>query len=1338
MVQVSILVRPTGGYHKPNKIDSISIDSSERLETIQEKYNSAGRGSTTRLYYRGRELPLNSSIGSHNLDDFAILECCRSPALSAALSACLKDLDKVKALPAHERTRSNLVSILQLPSSIVSDVEHEIWNASSWTDEKIKPRTINFATIKAVLQRLDRYHVHDLPQCNDCQSLFNALNAHNVWRGGGRDARNRRGFNSQDHLFKPVKNNGQPSTNWSLLEEKLAIQQSIRREFQAGYGSSGAEDWLEEFVRRDDARHGGSRGRNNSRRAAVDDADPWLTHLPPNTPPVPRQNGRSATPPSRSLTSSARASGGRLYTPQYASGPFSVLATLHLAMHARHPRSNGRRYLTLTEEQLKRMAQPMCRSNLFDKGRLRGRNAFACMDGLVEKQLARKEIVRGNSGVDIEKWGLLRGGEVLGQGCAEFDRAVNQVIPVRQLSDESGKPHANLTLCLDAREDDLLLKRIKWSCGDESVPFVEKELPAGDYLFLERRNGDDHVLPLVIERKSWSDLADSCLGRGKARHRLDCVKIGGDGSACSGCQLCKMKRCGCKQIMFLIEGERCLGSDSAHRSAKKCTEDNCCSACKLLKERHGVTQDALEGVLTKLQMEHGCFIHYTNSYNETIESLFDMRQILQMDRALVRDSLPFDAYATQARRGSDAMERSHPSPTAVQELNIETMLPAAVSRTWNAQLIGSLLGVSSCRGLPQQRQQSATSGRRGTSALQNRGAIDLNDSDDDAICIDLSESQDYCRPKKRKKNDDTICLDSDSENDGARTIRGGGGYSDSSDDEIEVCSQDVWKTVPSTAAGASSIGKGSVGKGSSSSSDTSGDELFNLSRFDQSRKKRFLESPAKRDGSDSDDSDSVLLGLSARKGKAKVARKKSPAKPRAKSSAPPVRKSPSQKTQDSKSEGDDDDLCEVLEVPSQLPPLSRKRKTGATSSRATGRMPNLDESLLVVHGWGDYDKSFHKQVDGVWKEVYSNNPIDIYAMALDRLGELTRGAASPLLRRRTLMRLTLWAQLVLGLKVRVVTRMQFADELKRSIGQGRGSEALPAMSSRPPDRMPQRAALLSTPLPTNPPPRASVNRSQPLGRKTSSKEEEARLARLRKFDNAGGQSHAAAPAPSHPGKSGEWDCPRCTFKNSLDNTQCSACGVGESPYLSGQRLPQQAPARRVDSDWSCSKCTLVNDGSANNCSACDEPKPFTAAMPRHSRLPDNFDMDAVDFPNSSSADRYSKPPTKRTARCGACGQEGHNRASATAQNCLAYNDPKEVERRKKQRQKRAEIIAAEEEDMEAIEKEREQSERMQAELKRQIEALQRNNEKAEGRRKEELKRKQQKVKRLQKQQNKSA
>lgn len=45
------------------------------------------------------------------------------------------------------------------------------------------------------------------------------------------------------------------------------------------------------------------------------------------------------------------------------------------------------------------------------------------------------------------------------------------------------------------------------------------------------------------------------------------------------------------------------------------------------------------------------------------------------------------------------------------------------------------------------------------------------------------------------------------------------------------------------------------------------------------------------------------------------------------------------------------------------------------------------------------------------------------------------------------------------------------------------------------------------------------------------------------------------------------------------------------------------------------------------------------------------------------------PAPKRKAKCGACGLEGHNRRTATAENCPAFNDPNEVEKRRKSMEK---------------------------------------------------------------------
>ena len=109
---------------------------------------------------------------------------------------------------------------------------------------------------------------------------------------------------------------------------------------------------------------------------------------------------------------------------------------------------------------------------------------------------------------------------MLGKLCADFDRAVNRAIPIRRIDEKIRGGASNgidLSLCLDAREDVHLLERMKWSCEDEGISFVERELVAGNYfLFVDRRDGREFILPLVVERKTWSNLADSCIGKGQA------------------------------------------------------------------------------------------------------------------------------------------------------------------------------------------------------------------------------------------------------------------------------------------------------------------------------------------------------------------------------------------------------------------------------------------------------------------------------------------------------------------------------------------------------------------------------------------------------------------------------------------------------------------------------------------------------------------------------------------------------------------------------------------------------------------------------------------------------
>ena len=533
-------------------------------------------------------------------------------------------------------------------------------------------------------------------------------------------------------------------------------------------------------------------------------------------------------------------------------------------------------------------------------------------DGLVEKQLVRKEIVRNTEiGGEIEKWGLSPEGESLGQHCAEFHRAVDHVVPIKRINEgKSGKSNTNLALCLDTREDVHLLERMKMCCEDENVPFTEKELPAGDYLFLEQSGGQDYVLPLVVERKSWTDLADSCLGKGRAMNRLDCVSLGSN--ECAGnCQICKMKRSGCAQIMFIIEGERCLGRDGTQRSVKKCTRENCCSVCKQLTERHGhgVTQDVLEGVLHRIQIEHGCLIHYTKSYNETIQSLFDMRILLQSEpKCLQGKTQSYESYASNSRsRNANKFGQLLPRPSSVQELNVEEVL-ALVGDVWDVDTVRQSLGLGTTlagsRALSSCRSKQP---RKKTSDNVNGDDIIELDGASDPVCIDLepargegSTNVSKSSAKKRRKtnNNEAICLDLDSDVE-IEPIRGGGDAFDlSTDDEIEVFAPASKNGKANSKGGKSTMSSRKQGKQKHATSSSSSNRLPH---------------------------DVCLLS------------------------------------------SDDESSSRATRFTGQVQqsPTSRKRKASEVASNGVDKF----NPLLILQGWDDYEVKFHKRLESTWRDV---------------------------------------------------------------------------------------------------------------------------------------------------------------------------------------------------------------------------------------------------------------------------------------------------------------------------------------------------------------------------------
>ena len=131
--------------------------------------------------------------------------------------------------------------------------------------------------------------------------------------------------------------------------------------------------------------------------------------------------------------------------------------------------------------------------------------------------------------------------------------------------------------------------------------------------------------------------------------------------------------------------------------------------------------------------------------------------------------------------------------------------------------------------------------------------------------------------------------------------------------------------------------------------------------------------------------------------------------------------------------------------------------------------------------------------------------------------------------------------------------------------------------------------------------------------------------------------------------------------NDAKASSCSACN-SESSHKPAQK-------------WTCGFCTLENHSGAPKCEACQRPSQ-SRNFPRNAR---------GDFTRSSSTDdhKQSWPPRlpeargwasiggveKKAVACRACKQQGHNRTSATAANCPAFYDPKEVDLRRQKKEK---------------------------------------------------------------------
>ena len=126
-----------------------------------------------------------------------------------------------------------------------------------------------------------------------------------------------------------------------------------------------------------------------------------------------------------------------------------------------------------------------------------------------------------------------------------------------------------------------------------------------------------------------------------------------------------------------------------------------------------------------------------------------------------------------------------------------------------------------------------------------------------------------------------------------------------------------------------------------------------------------------------------------------------------------------------------------------------------------------------------------------------------------------------------------------------------------------------------------------------------------------------------------------------------------------------------------------------------------------------------------------------DAPPAAWGDHQAKPSaTKRRQKCGACGLDGHNRASATAQNCPAFNDPNEVERRRKKREQKEAQLREARSQVGDLDNQDIRSRELSEEIKRKMEELDRANRARDATRDQMRKQQQQRIRRLERDLNK--
>ncbi|XP_053394593.1 uncharacterized protein LOC123545094 [Mercenaria mercenaria] len=278
---------------------------------------------------------------------------------------------------------------------------------------------------------------------------------------------------------------------------------------------------------------------------------------------------------------------GKPYVPRAFLAPFSIVLAMYSALT-----SESR--LSLTEDEIKRRAQPLTDTDLQDKQAGKYVGGFDCMENmLMNKGLVKKEAARNPT------YSLSASGQVLGQRLfifyTQFYRFMESCrLPKVQNTARNGVIN-NRKLCLIIDDNERDKQRLLRYAAEKNIDAQVRLLPAGDYIWIltppmvnpqasytDKDYGNELVLPFVVERKSWEDFENTT---NSARFKR---------------QINNMLGSGLTNCFYLMEG----GTSGLRNNPT---------------QHH---QQYLKGLLEKLMTENGFYVNYTSSWMKSAQWLF--------------------------------------------------------------------------------------------------------------------------------------------------------------------------------------------------------------------------------------------------------------------------------------------------------------------------------------------------------------------------------------------------------------------------------------------------------------------------------------------------------------------------------------------------------------------------------------------------------------------------------------------------------------------------------------------------------------------------------------------